>query len=169
MNLALRPTAAGDLAYVTALERRADHLDAIGQWTDEEHLAAIARRDRREHWIVERDGKPAGYLIAYDCRGEGAGIYVKRILVDAKGQGTGQAALAAFLDDAFTRPGVDGVWLIVRNGNDRASAVYSKLGFEVFVPPPEGAARYDAVGEAPPEKCFRMRLPASGWRRPRAR
>ena len=150
---------------MTALERRPDHLEAIGQWSDAEHLEAIGRRNGREHWIVERGGRPAGYLIAYDCRAQGAGVYVKRILVDAKGRGTGQAALAAFLRDAFARPGVDAVWLIVRNGNDRARAVYSKLGFELFLPLPEEAARYDGVAEAPPEKCFRMRKLGPGLRR----
>ena len=153
----LRPSEEADLGWITALERRHDHLEVIGQWSDAQHRDAIQGRDAREHWIIERGGAPAGYLIAYDCRSRGAGLYVKRILVDAKEQGTGRAALAAFLSEAFARPGVDAVWLIVRNGNERARAVYEKLGFEPFMPSAEEAARYDAVAEAPPEKCFRMR------------
>jgi hypothetical protein len=43
--------------------------------------------------------------------------------------------------------------------------VYEKLGFERFEPRPEEAARYDAVAEAPQEKCFRMRLFAPSLRR----
>src|SRR5688572_13286288 len=84
IEVTLRASRAEDLAWVTALERRADHLDAIGQWSDAEHLEAIARGNGREHWVIERGGRPAGYLIAYDCRSRGAGLYVKRILVDAK-------------------------------------------------------------------------------------
>lgn len=155
--MGLRRTRPGDLAFVTGLERHADNRELIGQWSDAEHANALAGRDGREHWIIERDGAAAGYLIAYDCRARGAGIYVKRVLVKDKEQGTGKAALAAFLENAFARPGVDGVWLIVRNGNDRARAVYEKLGFERFEPGPAEAASYDAVAEAPAEKCFRMR------------
>ena len=144
------------------LERHPDNRELIGQWGDAEHLAAIRREAGREHWIIERDGAPAGYLIAYDCRGAGAGIYVKRILVAEKNAGTGTTALATFLDDAFARPGVDIVWLNVRNGNARAQAVYESLGFRVFDPAGEERARYDAVAEAPVEKAFRMRLTRRG-------
>src|SRR5688500_20327459 len=95
IEVTLRRSRPEDLAWVTALERRADHVDVIGQWSDAEHLEAIGGGRSREHWIVEREGRPAGYLIAYDCRGQGAGVYVKRILGEAKGLGTGQGALAA--------------------------------------------------------------------------
>ena len=128
-GVSLRASRPDDLVWITALERRADHVEIIGQWSDAEHLRAIERRDGREHWIVERDGRPAGYLIAYDCRAAGAGIYVKRVLVDAKARGTGTAALEAFLEGAFARAGVELVWLIVRNGNERARSVYERLGF----------------------------------------
>jgi len=157
MAVTLRPSAPSDLAYVTALERHPENRGQIGQWSDEEHLAAIRREGGREHWIIEREGAPAGYLIAYDNRAAGTGVYVKRILVDAKERGTGSAALSAFLDDAFAR-GTDAVWLIVRNGNHRAQAVYSRLGFAPFEPGVEEAALYDRVNEAPPDKCFRMRV-----------
>jgi ribosomal protein S18 acetylase RimI-like enzyme len=158
MSVNLRPTREADIAWVTALERRPDHRDAIGQWTDAQHLGAIRGEDRREHWIIEREARPAGYLIAYDCRSAGAGIYVKRILVDAKDRGTGRAALAAFLEVAFAREGVGSVWLIVREDNDRAQAVYRSSGFERFEPAGEQARRYDAIAEAPMDKCFRMLL-----------
>ena len=147
---------------MTTLERRPDHLQAIGQWTDAQHLEAIRREGGREHWIIERDASPAGYLIAYDRRAQGAGIYVKRILVDAKERGTGKAALRIYLELAFARPGTQVVWLIVRNDNSRARAVYESLGFERFEPGGEAAAFYDAVAEAPPEKCFRMRFSRPG-------
>src|SRR5688500_14283423 len=150
MAVTLRPTGAADLAFVTGLERRPDNVELIGQWTDAQHLDAIAGKDRREHWVIEREGRPEGYLIAYDCSGAGVGIYVKRVLVDRKERGTGTAALVAFLELAFSRPGVDSVWLIVRGHNRRAQAVYEKLGFVKLDPSLEEARRYDAVAEAPP-------------------
>jgi len=158
MAVTLRPTSPDDLAFVTGLERRPDNLEMIGQWSDAEHLDAIAGKDRREHWVIERDGERQGFIIAYDCSPAGAGIYVKRLLIDRKEQGTGTTALSALLDLVFARPGVDQVWLIVRNHNARARAVYEKLGFVELDPASEIAKVYDAVAEAPPEKCFRMRL-----------
>ena len=162
MEVTLRPTRPDDLAFVTTLERRPDNVEMIGQWTDAEHLDAISGKDRREHWVIERDGRPEGFLIAYDCSQAGAGIYVKRVLVDRKEQGTGTAALASYLGIVFARPGVDRVWLIVRNHNARAQAVYEKLGFVRVENASEEARVYDAVAEAPPEKCFRMRLSRPG-------
>ena len=156
--IALRRSTAADLPYVTALERHVDNRELIGQWTDEQHRDAIDEREGWSHWILERDGAPAGYLIARDCRAHGAGLYIKRILVGDKGRGTGQAGLAAFIRDARERHGEPLIWLIVRSGNVRAESVYGKLGFVRFEPAPDEARRFDAVAEAPPERCFRMRL-----------
>jgi diamine N-acetyltransferase len=165
----LRPSRAGDLAFITSLERSPGNREHIGQWDDGEHLEAIARRRGREHWIIERDGGPAGYLIAFDATDRDAGIYVKRILVADKERGTGSAALARFLDDACARAGVDFVWLMVRDRNERAQAVYRKLGFARHDPPADEAARWDATVDPAGEGVFRMRIEASAWRRSRAR
>ena len=157
--ITLRPSTPADLAFVTALERHADNRELIGQWPDDEHLAAIAGRDGWGHWIIEREGAPAGYLIARDCRPQAAGIYIKRVLVGDKERGTGQAAMQAFIRQGRERYGRDArIWLIVRNENLRAQAVYRKLGFERFDPPGDEARRLDAIVEAPAERCFRMTL-----------
>ena len=153
----LRRTRAEDLAYVTSLERAPENREHIGQWSDAEHLEAIARKRGREHWIIEREGEPAGYLIAFDVRGRGAGIYVKRILVAEKERGTGAAALASFLDDALARTGVDFVWLLVRARNERAQAVYRKLGFSRHEPAPEVAAHWDATVDPAGDEYERAR------------
>ena len=157
-NITLRKSTPEDLPYITTLERHPDNRELIGQWSDEQHLAAIEGRERWSHWIIEADGKPAGYLIPRDCAGQGAGIYIKRILVADKARGIGKRAIGAFLDRAFARGDVGFVWLIVRNENERAQAVYRQLGFERFEPADAEAKRFDAVAEAPLEKCFRMLL-----------
>ncbi len=158
MAVRLRRSTPQDLDFVTSLERHPDNRDYIGQWSDEEHLAAIAGKGKREHWIVERDGKAAGYLIAYDCRFLDAGFYVKRILVADKERGTGSEVLKQFIDRVFAMNGVSCVWLLVRNFNVRAQHVYTKLGFVRFDPEGEEARRYDSWGEAPSENSYRMRL-----------
>ena len=157
-GISLRPSRLEDLPYITALERHDDNRQLIGQWSDAEHRAAIAGHERWSHWIIEAGGEPAGYLIPRDCAAQGAGLYIKRILVAAKERGTGKRAHAQFLARAFERPDVDFVWLIVRNENARAQALYRKLGFEPFEPAGDEAIRFDAVAEAPRDQCFRMRL-----------
>jgi ribosomal protein S18 acetylase RimI-like enzyme len=156
-RVTLRRSTPQDLHFITALERHPDNRALIGQWSDAEHLAAIAGEQGREHWLIVRDGEPAGYFIAFDCRETGAGIYVKRILVKDKELGTGSAALRLFVEEASAREGVSCVWLNVRNGNHRAQAVYRKLGFARFDPDPVEAEAYDRYAEAPPDRCFRMR------------
>ena len=170
METRLRPTRPEDLVYVTTLERDPANREHIGQWDDAEHLEAIARDGRREHWIIERAGRPAGYLIAFDGTDRAAGIYVKRILVADKDRGTGTAALTAFLDVAFSRPGVEFVWLMVRDANLRAQSVYEKLGFRRYEPPLAEAESWNAKVDPAGEGVFRMRLEASAYpRRSRAR
>jgi ribosomal protein S18 acetylase RimI-like enzyme len=151
----LRPD---DLDFVTRLERDPENRDFIGQWTDVEHLTAIAGDAGREHWVIEADGMRAGYLIAYDCREQDAGFYVKRLLIANKERGLGSAALRQFDDRVLAMAGVSCVWLIVRDSNHRARKVYENLGYERFEPSPGELPRYDAGGETPPEGCFRMRL-----------
>jgi diamine N-acetyltransferase len=157
-GVTIRPSRPEDLDFITALERNPENRDFIGQWSDGEHLAAIACENRREHWIIEHDGLPAGYLIAYDCREREAGFHVKRLLVEEKNRGIGREALGQFGAHVFGLEGVSCVWLNVRDFNARAQKVYSKLGYVRFDPGAEEAARYDAVAEAPSEGAFRMRL-----------
>lgn len=158
MAVSLRPSRPQDLSFITSLERHPDNRDLIGQWSDAEHLAAIAGEDGREHWIIERNGERAGYLIAFDCRARDAGFYVKRILVADKERGTGTQALRRFSERALALPGVSCVWLIVRDSNVRAQGVYRELGFTRFDPAPEEAARFNAIAEPPMTGAFRMRL-----------
>jgi hypothetical protein len=41
VTVTLRPSRRSDLDYITALERRDDNREHIGQWSDWEHLGAI--------------------------------------------------------------------------------------------------------------------------------
>jgi len=160
----LRPSLPRDLAWVTALERHPDNREFIGQWSDAEHLSAIAGESARSHWIIERDGERAGYLIAYDGGAHYPGVYVKRILVARKERGTGQAALAAFLHRAFAAERVTFAWLLVLRHNARAQAVYRKLGFAPFAPDAETGRILGLAGDSPFEEAIAMRLERESWR-----
>lgn len=148
----LRPTREADLDGVLALEADPANSPYIGQWTRDQHLAAIAAPDR-EHWTIERagDGERIGYLIAFDLRALGMGAYVKRIVVADKGRGLGREALGRFAQRAFEELGASHVWLTVRAGNERAQRSYRALGFEAQDVAParraELAAAVDGFGE----------------------
>ena len=162
MNVRLRPSRPEDLAFITTLERDAENRKIIGQWSDEEHLAAMRGEANRWHSIIERDGERAGYLIGYDSReASGGGVYLKRILVGDKQRGTGKAAVRCFLDETFARLAPTFIWLHVYDWNARAQAVYLALGFRDYHPPPEEAARLDAAAEAPAPQAHRMRIDAA--------
>jgi diamine N-acetyltransferase len=164
----LRPSTPADLAYITALERDAANRELIGQWSDAEHLAAIAGEGDREHWIIQCDGQPAGYLIAYDGREHYGGFYVKRILVADKGRGTGQTALERFLDAVFEVEGVDFAWLRVRDENAAGQAVYRKLGFVDYQPGESESGALERAGDPHQAGAFRMRIDAKAWARRQA-
>jgi diamine N-acetyltransferase len=124
----LRPTQPEDLDFVLALEHDPENRPFIGSWTREQHLAAIASPER-EHWIVEHEAR-CGYLIAYDLRSLGQGIYLKRIVLESKGAGLGRRALACFVEHAFRELDAAVVWLAVFADNARAQRMYRALGFE---------------------------------------
>jgi diamine N-acetyltransferase len=128
----LRATSITDLDFVLGLERHPDNRPFIGQWTPDEHRAAIDRADR-EHWIIEGGpgGARIGYLIAFDLRAPGLGVYVKRIVVADKSRGLGRGALRVFVQHAFEDLSAEFVWLTVYRENERAQRSYAAVGFEV--------------------------------------
>ncbi len=131
-EVSLRPTTAADLDFVLATERDPENSPFIGQWSREQHQAAI-ESPAREHWLIARshDGSPLGFLLAFDLREAELGVYVKRIAVSEKSRGLGREALGRFARRAFDELGASHVWLTVRAGNERAERAYRALGFEV--------------------------------------
>jgi len=147
-EVALRPTEHDDLAFVLELERQPENAAFIGQWSETEHAEAIARADR-EHWVIEASQAPerAGYLISYDLRRAGLGVYVKRIVVSTKSRGLGRSALGLFLDHAFADLSAPFVWLSVFADNTRAQRCYASLGFRArSLGAVERAAHHEAAG-----------------------
>ncbi|WP_420542879.1 GNAT family N-acetyltransferase [Sphingomonas naphthae] len=86
-------------------------------------------------WVAERDGALLGYVHVGPCklphpdaRPQHGEIYQLYVAGTAQGLGLGGALMAASLDHlAVARPGP--LWLGVWSGNQRAQAVYAKLGF----------------------------------------
>jgi len=130
-DVVLRRTSDADLDFVLGIERHPDNTPFIGQWSREEHREAFDRRDR-EHWIVaDGEGERLGYVILYDLRDSGHGVYVKRIAIGPKSAGVGRRALAVVLGRAFGELGADFVSLAVYPRNERAQRAYRAAGFAV--------------------------------------
>lgn len=158
MEITLRPTSPDDLDFVIALERDDDNRPFIGQWSREEHQAAIDRADR-EHWIVsDAQGVPLGYVILYDVRAIGQGVYVKRIAIGPKSAGIGRRALAELVAHAFRDLGAEFVTLGVYAHNLRAQKSYRAVGFEMLEQTKEErAAMLDQVDPFS-EECLVMKI-----------
>jgi ribosomal protein S18 acetylase RimI-like enzyme len=153
----LRPTGADDLDGVLALEHRPDNREFIGRWTREEHLATMARADRQHLVIASADGRALGYLIAYDVRAAGYGIYIKRIAVTDRARGIGREALSLFAARAWA-DAAPFVCLAVRTHNVRAQRCYRAVGFESWTL--DAAAHADFLARVDPRAagCLLMRL-----------
>lgn len=133
----LRPTMQSDLDFVLSLERDPANLPFITPWERTQHEAAIRFPDFR-HFIVEAgpELEAAGFLILIGCRSQNLSLELKRMVVQAKGQGHGRAALRVAKKVTFDDLGAHRLWLDVKKRNARAQALYAGEGFV-----PEGELR----------------------------
>ena len=157
MDIVLRPTSPDDLDFVLALERDDENRPFIGQWSREEHLDAIDRADR-EHWIVsDAAGTPLGYVILYDVRAAGQGVYVKRIAIGPKSAGIGRAALSQLVAHAFRDLHAPFVTLAVYAHNLRAQRSYLAVGFRFLELTDEERRRMERDVDAFSDECLIMK------------
>lgn len=162
--LSVRPAQASDLDFVLTLEQHPENQPFIAQWSRTEHLLAIQRSDR-EHWVIERssDASRFGYIIVYVLIDEGLGVYIERIVVSEKSQGTGRLALARVVDHAFRGLGAPSVTLAVYADNERAQRSYEATGFSrIALSPQDRRALQSAVGGFPDDSVV-MRIGRPGW------
>jgi RimJ/RimL family protein N-acetyltransferase len=163
MSLAirLRRSTPADLDFVLAVEHHPDQKPFIGQWTREQHLETMARSDR-EHWIIEgaEDALPRGYLIAYDVREVGYGMYIKRIAITEKSKGIGREALREFLAHAFDDCHAASVCLAVRRHNARAMRAYEVVGFVEWPVSPDELQAFRTIVDPFRDDCLLMQIAA---------
>jgi RimJ/RimL family protein N-acetyltransferase len=126
----LRPTMQSDLDYVLSLERDAVNLPFITPWERVQHEGAIRFPDFR-HFIIEGGSglDPVGFLILIGCRSQHHALELKRMVVQAKRQGYGRAALRVAKRVAFDDLGAHRLWLDVKSRNVGAKALYDSEGF----------------------------------------
>jgi diamine N-acetyltransferase len=143
-RIRLRPTMQSDLHFVVSLENDPANLPFITPWDRMQHEAAIRFPDMR-HFVIEGGAglDAVGYLILIGCRNPHQSIELKRMVIAAKGQGLGRAALRVAKRVAFEDLGAHRFWLDVKSRNVRAKALYDAEGFTM-----EGTLR-EAVRIAP--------------------
>ncbi len=128
----LRPTTQDDLAYVLAIERAPETLPFITPWEPVQHEAAIRFPDFR-HYIIEAGDspQPVGFLTFTGCQNRHQSVELKRIVVDARSQGIGRAALRMAKQLAFEDLGAHRFWVDVKQSNTRAQGFFTSEGFTV--------------------------------------
>lgn len=126
----LRSTHAADLPWIVAVEQHADNRAFVGQWTHEQHHAAL-QNDDIAHLVIEcrEDGQPVGYVIIVDVANPDQCLQLRRSVIADKGQGYGRAALRAVQQWAFMHQGAHRLWLDVKTHNTRVRALYESEGF----------------------------------------
>lgn len=128
----LRPTLSSDIDYVLSVERDPANRAAVTPWERVQHEGAIRFPDFR-HFIVEAGEAyaPAGFVILQGCRNPHRSIELKRIVLQAagQGQGIGRACVRLLARMAFRDLRAHRFWLDVRAANERAQALYRSEGF----------------------------------------
>lgn len=119
-----------DLDFVLSVERDPDNLPYITPWERTQHEGAIRFPDFR-HFIVEAGPgfAAAGFVILQGCRNPHGSVELKRIVLQAKGQGIGRQCVRLLAAMAFRDLHAHRFWLDVKSGNARAQALYRSEGF----------------------------------------
>ncbi|HUI57660.1 MAG TPA: GNAT family N-acetyltransferase [Bryobacteraceae bacterium] len=124
----LRSATRDDLPYILTLERKSFEQGFVGTDDLSVHESRLSDPDCR-YFVLELDGKRAGYAILRGLASTNGSIELKRIVVAQPGRGTGRAALGEILDIAFQELLAHRLWLDVYEDNERARHLYRDMGF----------------------------------------
>jgi diamine N-acetyltransferase len=132
VHVRLRPTMLSDLDFVLGVERDSANLPFIAPWERTQHEGAVRFPDFR-HFIVEAGAgtQAIGFVILQGCRGQHRSVELKRIVLQAKGQGLGRACVRLLKRMAFRDLHAHRFWLDFKAHNGRARALYDSEGFVV--------------------------------------
>ncbi|ULO07821.1 GNAT family N-acetyltransferase [Paenibacillus sp. 19GGS1-52] len=129
VGLDLRSTTKQDLDFVLAAEQGEPNRSFIGQWSREEHAAAIDDEDILHFIIQETSGEQTGYVILTGLQDPNLTVCIKRIVIQSKGRGYGTMTLRLLIDWIFVHTETHRLWLDVKDHNLRARHVYEGVGF----------------------------------------
>lgn len=128
--IAIRESQIEELSTFVIMESSEDTLEFIIPYTLEEHQAKFNAPDI-VYLSIANNERLAGFIIlALDP--DGISVEFRRIVVSAKGNGIGQAAIKAM--EAYCRTTLqrNRIWLDVFEFNKRGQHIYEKLGYTQF-------------------------------------
>ena len=129
-RLRIRPTMLSDLDFVVSVEQDAQNLPFITPWERTQHEGAIRFPDSR-HFVIEAgaDWAQTGFVILQGCRNPNRSVELKRIVLQAKGNGLGRTCVRLLKHMAFEDLHAHRFWLDVKSLNTRALHLYEREGF----------------------------------------
>ena len=124
----LRQALVEDIPYIQLLEKKFSDLEQVGTDSSETHQRQLSDPDCA-YWIVESEGRPAGFVILRGLASENRCIELKRIVIADPGRGLGRRVLLEIIRRSFTELSAHRLWLDVYEDNSRARHVYRSVGF----------------------------------------
>lgn len=125
----LQRTAVQDLEFVLTAEQDESNRAYIGQWSREQHIAAMSDPDIQHLTIRNNSGERVGYFIITGLQDANLTVCIKRVVIQSKGLGYGKLSLRLVTDWIFRHTETHRLWLDVRDHNNRARHVYESSGF----------------------------------------
>lgn len=125
----LRPTTVADLEYVLSAEHAEENRRFVMPWTREQHGAALSDEDLMHRIVEDARGSSAGFVLLAGIATPHRSIEFRRIVITARGQGMGRAAVRAVRALAFDDLNAHRLWLDVKEHNSLARRLYESEGF----------------------------------------
>ncbi len=127
----LRPARTSDRDFLYALHEATmrEYVDEVWGWDERMQVSYFDDRFRPGLWqVIQAGGQDVGVLVVEERVEE---IYVARIEIvpEQQGRGIGAAVICSLMDDAATSERE--LTLDVFHVNDRARALYERLGFRI--------------------------------------
>jgi RimJ/RimL family protein N-acetyltransferase len=148
--MSLRATTATDLDFVLEAEQHSENQAYVGQWSYQQHLAALTNPDYA-HLLLESTStedasiesastedasiesastaQAVGYVIVTGLQDPDHNVNLQRLVITVKGRGYGRQVLQLVKQLAFEQWQVHRLWLDVKDYNQRARHLYASEGF----------------------------------------
>jgi RimJ/RimL family protein N-acetyltransferase len=139
-HVRLRKAGADDVGFMMATERQPGFEWFVGQWDEAEHLEKLADPGNSIVIGLDSAGERCGFAIMRQNGDREQNLYLQRIAMAAPGTGLGRPMMRALIDFVFGETDTHRLWLLVKDGNDRALHVYHASGFTT-----EGKLRQNLV------------------------
>jgi ribosomal protein S18 acetylase RimI-like enzyme len=128
----LRPARLADRDFLYALNKATmgEYVDAVWGWDDQEQVSFFDNRFQPDRWqVIQIDGQDIGVLIVEEQDDQIRLAWIE-ILPRWQGHGIGTAVIRSLMDDAASAG--KALTLEVLHVNERARALYERLGFRPF-------------------------------------